>query len=203
MLDKQYMDLSENLRIKVIENEDIKSKFTRVTQITLRDYEDKIDKLVVEIEKLSQIVMLKSQDVDNARSQIILKIEELQEERQKSFHLENFIKQIKNEKLEALHFLNERAKELEQWKERFREADVYRVRSSQLEQDIEQIRLNYTKMFEQHLEEMKKLKTQIETQRQINENNLIIAEEKYTSMLLAEKASLEKELKEKVATSII
>ena len=49
--------------------------------------------------------------------------------------------------MEALHFLNEKTKELDNIKERFKEADQYRVKAQSLELDIESIRSNYTSLF--------------------------------------------------------
>ncbi|KAM3135274.1 hypothetical protein pb186bvf_012572 [Paramecium bursaria] len=203
ILDQSYNELSEKLRLKFIENDDLKSKYNRLTSIKIKEYEDNIEKLLREQERINQLLHQKGVECDSNRLQILEKIQELQEERQNGFHLDNFIKQIKTEKLEALHFLNEKTKELDNIKERFKEADQYRVKAQSLELDIESIRSNYTSLFTQHLEEIQKLRAQIDTLRQVNENNMVIAENKYVTLLEQEKQNYQRELKEKIATSIV
>ncbi|CAD8046127.1 unnamed protein product [Paramecium sonneborni] len=200
---QQFEDLTENLKQKAIEVEDLRSKYNRVQFITIKGYEEKMEQLVREIEQLNQLLMQKAQDCESSRQQVMTKIQELQEERQKCFHLDSFMKQIKSEKLEALHFLNEKNKELEELKERFREADQYRQKSEILENDIETIRVNYMNIFNQKLEEIDALQAQIDTQRLINENTIRIAEEKYAQQIQVERLNLQRQIKEQVATSIV
>ncbi|CAK92429.1 unnamed protein product (macronuclear) [Paramecium tetraurelia] len=200
---QQFEDLAENLKSKAIEVEDLRSKYNRVQFITIKGYEERMEQLVGEIEKLNQLLMQKAQDCESSRQQVMTKIQELQEERQKCFHLDSFIKQIKSEKLEALHFLNEKNKELEELKERFREADQYRQKSEILENDIETIRVNYMNIFNQKLEEIEALQAQIDTQRLINENTIRISEEKYAQQIQIERVNLQRQIKETVATSIV
>lgn len=102
-LSREFDAALETIKDKTVEIDELKSSLHRVTEITLKEKDQKLIELVDELQKISFIIDDKDNELMSAKEQFVRKTQEVSEANQQMFHLENAVKVVKDEKLKYIH----------------------------------------------------------------------------------------------------
>ncbi|CAK95149.1 unnamed protein product (macronuclear) [Paramecium tetraurelia] len=167
IVNQEFDNICERLKQKSIEAEEYAFQVQKLT-LQKQEITQNLNKVLNELEQINQVIDIKDQEIQSGKQQFIAKTEELQQSLQQTYHLDQALKVVKEEKLKYIYEYQQLQKLVEEQQQQIKELNEYRIGYETLKVDLNILRVNYTNLLNQKLEEKKELEAQIDVLRDMH-----------------------------------
>ncbi|CAD8108895.1 unnamed protein product [Paramecium sonneborni] len=185
ILNQEFNNICERLKQKSIESEEYAFQVQKLT-LQKQELTQNLNKVLNELEQINQVIDIKDQIIQSGKQQFIAKSEELQQSLQQTYHLDQALKVLKEEKLKYIYEYQQLQKLFEEQNQQIKELDEYRIAYENLKVDLNILRTNYSNLLNQKLEEKKELESQIDVLRDMHSYTIEDAQLKYADQIKQE-----------------
>ncbi|CAD8088087.1 unnamed protein product [Paramecium primaurelia] len=185
IINQEFDNICERLKQKSIEVEEYAFQVQKLT-LQKQELTQNLNKVLNELEQINQVIDIKDQEIQSGKQQFIAKTEELQQSLQQTYHLDQALKVVKEEKLQYIYEYQQLQKLVEEQQQQIKELNEFRITYETLKVDLNILRVNYTNLLNQKLEEKKELEAQIDVLRDMHSYTIEDAQLKYADQIKQE-----------------
>ncbi|CAD8164712.1 unnamed protein product [Paramecium octaurelia] len=185
IINQEFDNVCERLKQKSIEAEEYAFQVQKLA-LQKQELTQNLNKVLNELEQINQVIDIKDQEIQTGKQQFIAKTEELQQSLQQTYHLDQALKVVKEEKLKYIYEYQQLQKLAEEQQQQIKELNEYRIAYETLKVDLNILRVNYTNLLNKKLEEKKELEAQIDVLRDMHTYTIEDAQLKYADQIKQE-----------------
>ncbi|CAD8102863.1 unnamed protein product [Paramecium primaurelia] len=185
ILNQEYDNLCDRLKQKSIESEEYAFQVQKLT-LQKQELSQNLNKVLNELEQTNQIIEIKDQEIQAGKQQFITKTEELQQSLQQTYHLDQALRVVKEEKLKYIYEYQQLQKVLKEQADQINELLEIKNAYELLKIDLDVLRVNYSNLLNQKLQEKQELEAQIDVLRDMHGYTVEDAEMKFANQIKQE-----------------
>ncbi|CAD8188342.1 unnamed protein product [Paramecium octaurelia] len=185
ILNQEYDNLCDRLKQKSIESEEYAFQVQKLT-LQKQELSQNLNKVLDELEQTNKIIEIKDQEIQAGKQQFIAKTEELQQSLQQTYHLDQALRVVKEEKLKYIYEYQQLQKVVKEQADQINELLEIKNAYELLKIDLDVLRVNYSNLLNQNIQEKKELEAQIDVLRDMHGYTIEDSEVKFANQIKQE-----------------